>query len=157
MQRWLTTLTGTSLFLLFPLAIGYLPYDHWDHLWPSVNVVLALGLLCVMLGAALVLSQSAISRTRQLLLGTAFLTLLATSMGVSIFALDAHLGRAFFSPYGTIASAILVVAALAAALVARTRAWIDQFQTAFSGALSLQSPIDDLTIPLARSCSPLRI
>jgi hypothetical protein len=145
------------LFLLFPVALGYLPYDHWDHFWPSVNVVLALGLVCVTLGAALVLPRSTISLTRQLLLGAAFLSLLSTTFGASLLALDNQLGRAVFSPHDTIANAMLIAAALAAAIIACIQPWMDQFQTAFSGALWLQSSIDDSTIRLTPTFSPLRI
>lgn len=157
MRRWLTALTGGSLFLLFPVALGYLPYDHWDHFWPSVNVVLALGLVCVTLGAALVLPRSTISLTRQLLLGAAFLSLLSTTLDASLLALDNQLGRALFSPHHTIANAMLIAAALAAAIIACIQPWMDQFQTAFSGALWLQSSIDDSTIRLTPTFSPLRI
>lgn len=145
------------MFLLFPVALGYLPYDHWDHFWPSVNVVLALGLVCVTLGAALVLPRSTISLTRQLLLGAAFLSLLSTTLDASLLALDNQLGRALFSPHHTIANAMLIAAALAAAIIACIQPWMDQFQTAFSGALWLQSSIDDSTIRLTPTFSPLRI
>lgn len=162
MRRWITAVTGSSLFLLFPLAMGYLPYDHWDHLWPSVNVVCGLGLVCVMLGAALVLPRSTVSLTRQVLLGSAVVSWLATSLGTPVLSLDGPIGRALFSPHDTIAAAIAIAAALAAAIVACSRAWMGQFRAAFSSALSLQSRslqsfIAEPTSRLTATFSPLRI
>lgn len=157
MRRWLTALTGSSLLLMFPLAIGYLPYDHWDHLWPSVNVVFALGLVCVMLGAALVLQHSTISLTRQLLLGTAFLTLLATSLGASVLTLGARIGRTLFSPHDTITKATALAAALAAAIVACSHRWVTRLLTTSLAALCMRSLAVDTAIRLLPTYSPLRI
>lgn len=157
MRRWLTALTGSSLFLLFPLAIGYLPYDHWDHFWPSVNIVLALGLVLVMLGSALVLPRSTISLTRQLLLGSAFLSLLATSLGASILALGARLGRLLFSPHDTIRNAIAIAVALAAAIRASSRRSMSRLFSVRSAPLCVGSLAAGTAIPSIPTCSPLRI
>lgn len=157
MRRLLTALTGTSLFLLFPLAIGYLPYDHWDHVWPSVNVVLALGLVCVMLGAALVLPQSTISVTRQLLLGTAFLSLLARSVGASALAFGDQLGRLLFSPHDTILDALAIAVALVAAIIACIRRRMTRVHTVCATTLSLSSWATAISVPLTPAYSPLRI
>jgi len=157
MRRWLTALTASSLFLLFPFAIGYLPYDHWDHFWPSVNVVFALGLVCVMLGAALVLQRSTISLTRQLLLGTAFLSLLATSLGASVLTVDAQLGRTLFSPHDAITKAIAIAAALAAAIIACSRRWTTRLFSPCSAPLCVPCLSAGSSIPLVPTYSPLRI
>jgi hypothetical protein len=157
MRRGVTALTASSLFLLFPFAIGYLPYDHWDHFWPSVNVVFALGLVCVMLGAALVLQHSTISLARQLLLGTAVVSLLATSLGASVLALDAQFGRTLFSPHDTITKAIAIAAALAAAIIACSRRWMTRLHTACSAPLYMRSLAADSAISLIPTYSPLRI
>jgi len=157
MRRALTAVTGTSLFLLFPLAVGYLPYDHWDHLWPSVNVVLALGLVCVMLGAALVLPQSTISVTRQLLLGTAFLSLLARSVGASVLPFGGQLGCMLFSPHETILDAIAIVTALAAAIRTCSRRWMSRMHTVCAATFSLLRLAAGIAVPLTPTCSPLRI
>lgn len=157
MRRWLTTLTATSLLLVFPFAIGYLPYDHWDHFWLSVNVIVALALLCVMLGVALVLSQSTVSLTRQLLLGTAFASLFATSLGASILALDPRLGRILFSPHDTIRNAIAIAVAFAAAIRASSRRWISRLFSMCSTSLCVGALATGSTIRSIPTCSPLRI
>lgn len=157
MRRWLTTLTASSLLLIFPLAIGYLPYDHWDHFWPSVNVVIALALVCVMLGVALVLPQSTISLTRQLLLGTAFVSLLATSLGASILALGARLECILFSPHDTIRNAIAIAVAFAAAIRASSHRWISRLFSVCSASLFVHSLAPGNAIPSIPTCSPLRI
>jgi hypothetical protein len=157
MRRWLTVLTGSSLLLIFPFAIGYLPYDHWDHVWGSVNLVLALGSVCMMLGAALVLSQSTNSLMRQLFLGAIFVSLLATSLGASVLALAARLGRTLFSPDDTITKAAALAAALAAAIIACSRRWISRLHTVCSAPLSMRSLATDTAIPLTPTYSPLRI
>src|SRR6185437_7626848 len=156
MRRWLTTLTASSLLLIFPFAIGYLPYDHWDHFWPSVNVVIALALVCVMLGVALVLPRSTISLTRQLLLCTAFASLLATSLGTSILALDARLGRMLFSPFDTIRNAIAIAITLTAAIRASSRRWITRLFSLCSALLCVPSLATSIAIPSIPACSPLR-
>lgn len=157
MRRWLTALTGSSLLLLFPLAIAYLPYDHWDHVWLSVNVVFALGLVCAMLGAALVLSRSAISVTRQLLLGTSVVSLLAGSFGASVRALDPQLGRTIFSPWDTLTKPIAIAAALAVALLACRRGWKTRWRSMCWCQLSARSLVAGTAIGLRPRYSPLRI
>jgi hypothetical protein len=159
MRRWLTALTASSLLLIFPFAIGYLPYDHWDHFWPSVNVVIALALVCVMLGVALVLPRSTVSLTRQLLLGSAFVSLLATSLGASILALDAGLRRMLISPHDTIWKVLALSVALAAAIRASNRRWISRLFSACSSlrVRSLTASTAIHAVPSIRTCSPLRI
>lgn len=157
MRHWLTTLTASSLLLIFPFAIGYLPYDHWDHFWPSVNIVIALALVCIMLGAALVLPRSTISLTRQLLLGTALVSILAISLGTSVLALDTRLRRLLLSPQDTIRDAIAITVALTAAIRASSRRWITRLFSLCSVLLYVRSLAISIAIPSIPTCSPLRI
>lgn len=157
MRRWLSAVTATSLFLLFPFAIGYLPYDHWDHAWGSVNLVLALGLICVTLCAALICAHSAHSLLCQWLLGTAVLSLVAARLGAPVLGAATQVVSSVFSAQGAMASAITLAAVLLPAILASGRTANAPMAGRSSMLLWRQPALANGPIPLAPAYAPLRI
>ena len=155
MRRWLTALSAIFLSLIFPLALGYIPYDHWDHLWQSLSVVFAVALICMAVCVALVLAQSAISLTRRLLRGTAAISILATCLGAPALAVAARYQPRFLWECGAVAAAIAVAFVLPS-ILARSRTWtIPSDRLACASAR--RSFSFNKALPLTPTLLPLRI
>lgn len=157
MRRWLTAISVVSLFLIFPVSIGYLPYDHWDHAWPSVNIVVAFGLLCLTLCASFVRARSAISLTRCLLLGTAAVSAVAVSLGAPAFGIIIHHQFDFLSQHDALAMLVAIALAVLPGIFGRVRGWKSLSYAVPSSLLRYESASSYAMFVLISPRLPLRI
>lgn len=155
-RRWLTALSAISLSLVFPLALGYIPYDHWDHLWQSLSVVFAVALVCLAFCIALVLAQSAISSTRRLLRGTAAISTLAMCIGAPALAIIARYQPRFLSECDAVAAAIAIALAVLPSIFACSRS-AKVPAASIACASGHRSIAVDALFPLTALQLPLRI
>jgi len=155
MRRRLTALSAIFLSLVFPLALGYIPYDHWDHLWQSLSVVFAVALVCMAVCIALILAQSAISVTRRLLRGTAAISILAMCLGAAALAIVARFQPRFLWECDAVATAIALALAALTSTLARSRTWT--ITLGLSPRASARRALSYAALPLTALQLPLRI
>lgn len=153
-RRRLTGLSAIFLSLVFPLALGYIPYDHWDHLWQSLSVVFAVALICMAIGVALILAQSAVLLTRRLLRGTAAISILAMCLGAPALAMAARYQPRFLWKCDAVAAAIALALVVLTCLACR-RAWTIPLHP--SPRASAYRAVSYAALPLTPLPLPLRI